>query len=49
MYTGTNIVDLMINVVIGAVMTIIFAGAFIFGFYETATPASIANLDNPFD
>jgi hypothetical protein len=49
MFTGTNIVDLMINVVIGAVFAIIFAVSFIFGFNETATPAAIANLDNPWD
>lgn len=49
MYTGTHVVDFMINVIIGAVFAIIFAGAFIFGFNETATPAAIANLHNPWD
>ncbi len=45
MYTGIEIVDSMINVIMAAVLSIIAAGAFIFGFYDSATPVRLLDLD----
>jgi hypothetical protein len=45
MFTGIPAVDTMISVIIGAVVSIIFAAFFIFGFYQTATPATLLGLN----